>query len=157
MSFKVEFEFDPFEMAGVDPDKVKNKRELLKASADYALEQTLEHVARGESPVEGHGKFPALSPKYKAKKKASGRPGAPDLFFEGDMLPDLKTKTSDTVWIGHKNKKQAAKADGHNNHSGESELPLRRYVPDEGETFKKSIRQGIKRIIREGAKLLDEE
>lgn len=45
--------------------------------------------------------------------------------------------------------KQGDKADGHNNHSGDSQLPLRRFIPKEGEdTFRKGIRDGIKVIAR---------
>lgn len=41
----------------------------------------------------------------------------------------------------------APKADGHNNLSGESKLPERRFIPAEGEGFISSIEREIDRII----------
>lgn len=43
----------------------------------------------------------------------------------------------------------APKADGHNNLSGESKLPERRFIPEKGEGFKDSIQREIERIISE--------
>jgi hypothetical protein len=42
------------------------------------------------------------------------------------------------------------KADGHNNHSGESELPIRRFIPkaEDGETYKREILSEINAILR---------
>ena len=45
--------------------------------------------------------------------------------------------------------KQGSKADGHNNHSGKSQLPARKFIPDgkKGETYSRTIIEGIRTII----------
>ena len=45
--------------------------------------------------------------------------------------------------------REAAKADGHNNHSGDSTLPERKFIPEERETFKRDIVQGLKSLLKE--------
>ncbi len=99
-----------------------------------------------KSPVSGKA-FEKLSDSYKKKKKAEGGTPKPNLEASGDMLDSLGYKvTSEGVKIGVFGK-DAPKADGHNNLSGDSLLPERRFLPDEGEFFKKDIREGIESII----------
>lgn len=151
MAREVLFTFDPFEIAGVE-EIPKNKSAILDECKDFAIDEIKKYCERSQSPVEGHGKFKALTRKYREIKKSKGGSGNPDLFLSGDMLDALKGKKSGTeIALGIVGK-QGDKADGHCNFSGESELPLRRFIPFEGdgETFKKPIIDGIKRIVREG-------
>lgn len=151
MGREVIFEFDPFEIAGEEPNP-KTKKEVLAEVRDYVVEQVLTHVAAQKSPVDGYGKFDPLSPEYKKRKIAEGHPGKADLLFSGDMLDALKGKArSSTVEIGIRGK-QGEKADGHCNFSGDSELPLRRFIPneDDGDVWNAAITKGIKRIVRAG-------
>lgn len=46
-------------------------------------------------------------------------------------------------WVGD----QAAKADGHNNLSGQSLIPTRRTIPDVGQRFDSDIQAGAEKII----------
>lgn len=118
---------------------------------EYLVEQILAATAESKSPVAGYGKFPALSAKYKEKKEESGRSGVPNLDYEGDMLGELNYEITDEgIKIGIFGE-QAPKADGHNNFSGESQLPLRRFIPDVGEDFNKSISFEIEAILAESA------
>lgn len=127
------------------PDEVKQE------IGEFLVEQILASTAESTSPVAGYGKFPALSKLYKAKKEADGRAGVPNLDYEGDMLNSLDYEiTDDGLKIGIFGD-QAPKADGHNNFSGESSLPLRRFLPDAGETFKKEISAEIEAILAERA------
>jgi hypothetical protein len=66
------------------------------------------------------------------------------------MLEAIKTEVSGNTVTVKVTGKQGAKADGHCNHSGESRIPLRRFIPTAEETFKQPILNGIKKIIREG-------
>ena len=153
MSRKVIFEFDPFEIAGVDEPNPKTKKKVLQDCADFALVQTFEYMNAQTSPVQGHGRFKKLTKDYKKIKVAQGGAPVPDLFLEGAMQGALKASVKGgMVRLGVNGGKQGDKADGHCNFSGESELPLRRFVPnpEDGETFKKPILDGIRRIVREG-------
>jgi hypothetical protein len=127
------------------PDDVKEE------IGEYLVEQILAYTADSKSPVSGYGNFPSLSKKYKELKEESGRAGVPNLDFEGDMLGSLDYEiTEDGLKIGVFGD-QAPKADGHNNLSGQSELPLRRFLPDSGEAFKRDINTEIEAILTERA------
>lgn len=141
---KIFFEFDPLEGKDLSPG---DKADALSAIADFVKEQVLLYVGDGESPVSGGKWKRSLSPDYlKQKKKESGVNFA-NLELTGALLDSL-----DVVRVGDKLSLQilgdeAPKADGHNNHSGKSSLPERRFIPDEGQKFKKDIMAGIKDII----------
>lgn len=125
------------------PDDVK---EMI---GEYLVEQILAHNAQSKSPVSGHGRYPALSKLYKQTKEESGRPGVPNLDFEGDMNAELDYRITDEgLKIGVFGD-SAPKADGHNNLSGRSELPLRRFLPDVGEHFKRDIDSEIEKMLAE--------
>jgi hypothetical protein len=69
------------------------------------------------------------------------------------MKRALDTKVySSQVEIGIWDTKQAAKADGHCNHSGKSKLPRRAFIPKPDESFRPDIREGVNRIIKEKRK-----
>lgn len=44
---------------------------------------------------------------------------------------------------------EAQKADGHNNFSGKSTLPLRQFLPNKGESFDSSITDMVDQIVQE--------
>lgn len=115
--------------------------------AEYLLEQTLLNVGEAKSPVSGES-FPGLSKEYKKFKISESRPGVANLEFTGDMLDDLSYELTETgVRIGFFGTKEAEKADGHNNFSGQSELPKRRFLPEKGQNYKLEIEKQISRII----------
>lgn len=115
---------------------------------EYLIEQILSDVNAQKSPIDG-SKFPALSKDYAREKKAEGARPVPDLESTGKMLQAIDFKiTSEGVKVGIFGK-EAPKADGHNNLSGESSLPLRQFLPNEGEGFRGSITKGIEAIIAE--------
>lgn len=118
---------------------------------EYLVEQILASTAESKSPIAGYGKFPALSKQYKEEKEESGRAGVPNLDFDGDMLSSLTYEvTEEGIKIGIFGD-QAPKADGHNNFSGESSLPLRRFLPDAGESFRKEIDAEVEAILADKA------
>jgi hypothetical protein len=128
----------------------KGRKEAEDLIADLIREEILSHVADQNSPVAGHGKFPKLNKEYKEKKKGEGLPGLPNLEFSGDMLDALEVyPVRGGVIRVEISGEEAPKADGHNNHSGDSTLPLRRFIPDDGETFKKKILSGVRDILLE--------
>ena len=128
---------------------VKIKRRVAREVGELLIDETLLAVGNAKSPLSGQT-FPGLSKKYKKFKESKNRLGIPNLEFKGDMLDAFKSKVTpqgllDMGVFG----KQARKADGHNNLSGDSKLPLRRFLLDEGDTYKGPIVSQIDSIIGE--------
>jgi hypothetical protein len=147
MARKVEYRFNPFEGVKLKrTDKARAKAEI----ADLIKTRVLEYVGNLNSPVSGRGKFKALNKAYKAEKEASGRPGQPNLEFHGDLLDSVRVKFEGDESVLYVLSSESDKADGHNNHSGESELPIRRFIPkaEDGETYKREILSEINAILR---------
>ena len=72
-----------------------------------------------------------------------------NLELSGDMLDSLEFRVKGTkievgIWGS-----EADKADGHNNFSGDSKLPERKFIPNgsNGETFRPDIRQEVDSIL----------
>ena len=128
----------------------KNIRGRVKRDVgEYLVEQTLLSLGESKTPVSGAGFKKTLSKEYKKEKVAAGRSGVADLEFEGDLKDSFTFKSTDSgIKIGHFGK-EAPKADGHNNFSGKSELPERRYLPKEGESYKRNIQSEIDKIVQD--------
>lgn len=106
-------------------------------------------VGEAKSPLDG-SRYQALSKDYKKFKQESGAPGVPNLDLEGDMLSSLEyvELSGGKLELGVFGD-QAPKADGHNNFSGKSKIPERRFLPGEGESFKSSIQKEVQGIVNE--------
>lgn len=152
MATKVEYKFDPFELVGIKKSEIpKDKRdELLDEIADFVLESVLSDVGSARSPVNG-SKFPGLSSEYKANKIRKGARPIANLELEGDLLDSLKVRKNhkEELLTLTVDPSQMPKADGHNNFSGDSMLPERKFIPnkDKDESFRPGIVNEIKRII----------
>lgn len=143
----IKFEFNPFEELGLEMQKGEEKRAALERAAGLLKDRVLEYMEAATSPVAGHGRFPALSKGYKAKKVSEGGLPFPNLELDGDLKSAIQTYVSGNR-IGLKvTGKQAKVADGHCNLSGDSELPLRRFIPDDGEMWKRDILAQIGQAI----------
>ena len=148
---KVAFEFDPFAELGIDPPKSKRDREeALQKIAELVKTEVLEFVAEGKSPVAGGPWKRSLSPEYKKRKGQESSSNFANMELTGDMLDalDVVKKKGTTLSLQIAGS-EAPKADGHNNHSGDSTLPERRFIPKEGETLKRQIWSDVKRILEE--------
>lgn len=101
------------------------------------------------SPVGNRGQFKKLNKEY-AKEQKGGNTTA-NLELDGDMLDALvsQNRRGSEIEFGIFKSKQVGKADGHNNFSGDSKLPTRRFIPDEDENLKRDIEQKIKATIAE--------
>lgn len=110
------------------------------------IEQVLSYCADSKSAVDGSS-FHSLSKDYADKKKAETGSSDPNLDLTGSMLNSLEFKvTGNKIEIGVFGE-DAGKADGHNNFSGKSNLPERRFLPGEGQTFDSSINDLITQTI----------
>lgn len=146
---KIFFEFDPFEATGI-PKPKGNVREAKKRVADLVLEEVLNHVGQSSSPVMGESWKRSLSKSYKKFKSKHSSNLSANMELFGDMLDNLEAVVNRYGMVElRQTGDQVDKADGHNNHSGRSSLPQRRYIPDEGQTFKRSIMDKIADILSE--------
>jgi hypothetical protein len=126
------------------------KREQAQVKRDIGellVAQILLYVADQGSPVVGEA-WPKLSKKYKEKKEADGLTPVANLESSGELLNALTYKTTeDGLEVGFFND-QAWKADGHLKFSGlQNNTPQRRFLPGEGQAFKRDIQREIDRII----------
>lgn len=125
------------------------KSQVKRDVGEYLIEQILVSVGNSKSPLTNE-RYKALSKDYKAKKEADGAPGIPNLDLYGDMLGALEYReTSNGIELGVFGE-EAPKADGHNNFSGKSRIPERRFLPGEGESFRPGITKEVEGIIAEG-------
>jgi len=123
------------------------KAQIKSEVGDYLLEQTLLAVSEEKSPVSGGAWKKTLSKEYaKRKMKDVGNKKA-DLQNTGELLDELSTvETSNGIKIGVFGERAGA-ADGHNNLSGKSILPERKFLPGEGQSYKQNIEREVNRII----------
>lgn len=126
----------------------KEKQEkVLNEVGGFVTNEILRHTARGVSPVEGEGQFQKLDKKY-AKREKGGNTN-PNLRLEGDLMDALDYRIVPSgIEVGvFSDSGEADKADGHNNFSGRSRLPKRRFIPDPSQNFVDKITKGINSII----------
>jgi hypothetical protein len=130
-------------LEGLDvPDSLKPR--LFDQVGEYVVEQVLADLSDQRSPVTGRA-FKALSEEY-AKEKGQDEA---DLDASGGMIRQLDwVINGDRLEIGVFGE-AALRADGHNNLSGKSKLPERRFIPDVGQTFRPEIREGVRQVIHD--------
>lgn len=127
------------------PKKVK--AEIQDQVGNYLVEQTLISMGEKKSPIAGEGSYKPLSKDYKKKKIEIVGSGNADLEFDGLMKDELTfVPTENGIEIGVYGERAGA-ADGHNNLSGNSSLPTRRFLPDKGQSYKKDTVREVERII----------
>jgi hypothetical protein len=151
MSYKVVYEFDPFEETGLDqPSSKKDRAQALADIAEYVRDEILQYVGEGKSPVSGGAWKRGLSPEYKKVKEELSGVSFANMELHGDMLDALEARVvGNKIRVGWFGGPEAAKADGHNNFSGESTLPTRQSIPKPDESFKRPIITGMKAIAKE--------
>jgi hypothetical protein len=128
----------------------KSKIKAAEKASEFLLEVIAEDVGKTTSPVSGK-KFQRLSKKYKKFKQSKGLPGKPDLVLTKEMMGrglDAKIGKKGTMELGVFGK-AAPRADGHNNLSGKSSLPLRNFLPKEGQEFRKGINKELQKVIQD--------
>lgn len=148
---KVEYTFDPIGLVGEDPEAFtpEERKAIAAQVSDFVLNSVIEDAGAQVSSVDG-SKWAPLSKDYKVKKKALGGKPIANLELTGSYLASMKViKKRDSTLTLTVSADQMGKADGHNNHSGDSSLPLRRSIPaaGDGETFRDEILRGIEDIV----------
>ena len=148
---KVAYEFDPFQVLGLTPPKDRALRdEALERVAELVQTSVLEYVGDAKSPVKGGPWKRTLSPAYQKIKGEDSSSTVANLELTGDMLDALEVvRKRGTKLSLQIEGEEAPKADGHNNHSGDSSLPERRFIPKGRETLRDDIWRDVKRILQE--------
>lgn len=147
---KVSYVFDPFDLVGVAKPKRRNIAAARREIADYVLDEVLNYVGDGKSPVKNGTWKRSLTPEYKKRKAELSSELFANMELTGEMLDSLEVTVRRDGKLELKIEgDQAPKADGHNNHSGRSPLPAREFIPKKGQTFKRQITSGIREIARE--------
>lgn len=123
------------------------KKRIQDEVGNFLVEQTLVAMDQKKSPVQGEGNFKALSPDYKKLKQREVGSTEANLEFDGVMKDELNFEpTPFGISLGVFGDRAPA-ADGHNNLSGKSSLPTRRFLPDEGQNYKAQIAREVDRIV----------
>lgn len=88
---KIEYTFDPFEAAGIDPSEIPrgDRREAAEAAAAYVKEQILSYTAQGKTSVEGGLWKKKLTPEYKKEKAKESSVTYANMEESGQMLDAL--------------------------------------------------------------------
>jgi len=112
-------------------------------------------VAKGSSPVRGHGSFDILTKKY-AKEEKQGR-RVPNLNLEGDMLHSLgwSDEGGNRLSVGIQDKNERDKANGHNGIDGRKANVKRRFIPAADERFKRTIESKVNQILNNARRAPD--
>lgn len=122
------------------------RKEVLDQIGELLVEQILDYVGDQKSPVTGSS-FRPLSIEYARRKKEEVGNTKANLDLFGDMLSAVDYKIrDDKIEIGVFGP-EAPKADGHNNISGDSKIPTRRFIPIEGQTFAPEIKSLIEQTV----------
>lgn len=143
---KTASEIDLFDGVKVSRDA---KREAADAVASILLESIDKDLNNTRSPVTG-ARFKALSKEYRKEKRGRGEPGVPNLELTGQMRDqlDVRIGSAGKIEIGVFGS-AAGKADGHNNFSGSSTLPLRQFLPKDGQEFRSGIQRELEAVVAE--------
>ncbi len=143
---KTSSEIDLFEGISLS---LEAKRRVAEEAGELLIDSILKDVGGAKSPVSGD-RFPRLSKSYKKFKESQNLGGSANLEFTGDMLDNLSFNVSRSgkLEIGVFGQ-EAHKADGHNNFSGDSTLPLRQFLPKEQQVYRQGIKSQIDSILRE--------
>jgi hypothetical protein len=131
------------ELKGLTKDQ---RREVLDQIGELLVEQILDAVGDQKSPVTGNA-FKPLSLEYSKRKKDEVGNTRANLDLFGDMLSSVDYKIRDEKLEIGVFGSEAPKADGHNNISGDSKIPTRRFIPAQGQDFTAEIKGLIKETV----------
>ncbi len=145
---KIAYKFDPEDLTGEDIPRGR-VREAMQEIGEFVKEQVLSYVGDAKSPVSGGKWKRSLSKSYKEYKSEFSSSTIANMELTGSMLDALEVVSVGGELELRIQGEEAAKADGHNNFSGSSNLPLREFIPKPSQTFKRDIIAGIRKIIQD--------
>lgn len=148
------YSFDPIDEFGIEIRK-SERSDALEAVASYLKDAMLEYIGDGVSPVSGFGKFPSYTKNYKKIKSEESSSKTVNLELSGEMLDalDVSVRGSKIVVDVIGDEDLRGRAEGNNLGTYGTGSPIkgktRRFIPLKDETFKRSIQENIKRILKE--------
>lgn len=125
------------------------KRDVAQVAGELILDSIKSDLDKRKSSVDGSN-FQKLNKDYAKMKRAAGLRGVPDLQLTSQMIDELDANVTGAglLNVGVFGS-SAPRADGHNNLSGKSSLPLRQSLPKEGEGFRSGIQRELQAIVNE--------
>lgn len=145
---KLAYEINPFKEFPEIKVPKENKEDAQAEIRSFILEKVLDYVGDGKSPVSGESWKRTLSKEYLKKKNDLSSAGFANMELTGQMLDALQVVPLNSEKVSLQiTGPQAPKADGHNNFSGDSSLPRRRFIPGKDQELKSDIKEGIKKIL----------
>lgn len=140
---KVSFEFNLKDYIG----KKKNKVEAKELVGAYLIDAIGNDLSSAKSPVTGKW-LKGLTSDYRKFKKKQGKSGIPNLELTSDMLSSLEWRDlgGNRIEVGIFDSNEAKKAYNHN--IGDT-LPQRQFIPDKGESFRRSILNAIPDLVED--------
>lgn len=150
---RVKVNFDTKELK----DKLKfYQKEALKEAKDYLQEEIPKEILGGRSPVKGFGRFPKYSPLYLEQIKSgkyaeyAKKKRPVNLKLTGELLKSFFVKVkSNGLELGFDNEL----ADIHNRKGAGKSKTVRRMLPtNQGESFNRSITNGLEELLVKLAK-----
>lgn len=143
MPKKVEYKFDPFELAGISRRGLTKRAqgEILKEVAEFILDKTGQFMDNSNSPVSGQRGF---------KKLKDGSTSI--LEDRGDMRDGIRVRREGNRLVHTVVEGQQGKADNHNKFTDASQdtpVPKRQFIPnaEEGQTYKRQIISEMKEVM----------
>lgn len=132
------------ELAGIPK---KEHKGILIEVGELLVEQTLSKLAESTTPVSGAPYKKTLSKEYGKKKQEETGSKDANLDLSGDMINSIDYEIDGSTLLLGVFGDDAPKADGHNNLSGKSDLPERRFLPKKGESYKREITSLVEEVI----------
>lgn len=126
------------------------KQEAKNKIGRFIIDSTLEEISKGQSPVDGEGRWRLLNPDYAEAEKGGDR--TPNMELKGDMLDKYKFTTSgplrNYIDVGIRGT-QGEKSESHNHLGGSGKNPRRRFIPGENQEYIDPIESEIRKIENE--------
>jgi hypothetical protein len=110
----------------IEKHNVKDVDLALKSVGQIVIDDITDYLLVGESAVIGES-FEPLSSDYADREK--GGDTTPNLKLMGALWTSLSSEAEGNRLIAGVDESEEDKADGHNNFSGKSRLPQRRFIP----------------------------
>ena len=150
MAKKIKYDFNPFALTGESAKGLGSRRAgVLSEIASMVTDAIRDKASVQTSTVSKRGKWKSLSTAYAKAEKGGNRTA--NLRLSNDMMNGLNThKRSGNTLRTTVQEDDQGKADGHNNFTGNSPLPERRFIPNatDGETWNKSLVSAMREIIK---------
>jgi hypothetical protein len=133
--------------------KKRFRKEVTNGAIGYEMVRTIQDlIDKGISPVDGEGRFEKYSDSYRNAIKAGRVEGKKtvspvDMYVTGDMMGSLQSvERNGRVFVEFTDEKASYHQEGN------SKLPQRKLLPEEGESFTKRITQLILKALRKATR-----